>query len=585
MKYCSFDFETTGLSPFKGAVPFSYCIGHEDGRVGVYRLDGKDKLKNTLRLQRFWQDTSRAKICHNLKFELHFLKVLGIDIPEKTELHDTMIMSQLLRNDAVSHALDNLFWEMGGDESGKMKELDKKVERMGKAYGGYYKVPEYLMRQYQINDGVRTMLLFQLWIDDIKSNHRLYDDYRNEIELIKTTQRLEEYGINISPRHAKRLIDWMKDELDKVQNECFKMFGEYINLNSGDQVARVLYKKLKFPILEFTDSGKPATGKEVILELQKKFQHSILDLILRQRSYTKGIAIVNGYLDHAVNGIIHPNIKTNHARTGRESSSDPNLQNVSKDAVLKNPYPVPARQCFICRRDHVLFFVDYSGIEMRLIIDTAEEESLIQLLKDGGDPHALAAELFYGDRFTKEKDPSIKKVLRSASKNASFGKAYGAGLGSVAAALNLTTLEAEPGYKEYGRKLPKIFNFTNNISRIVREQGYIETAFGRKLNVSIDKAYIGANYVIQGTAAGILKRAQVRVDKYLKEKWGDQIRLVLPIHDELVISYPRDLLVEKNKILNDISEIMTSIDEIKVPLEVEWKITTTTWDKAYDITL
>jgi len=135
----------------------------------------------------------------------------------------------------------------------------------------------------------------------------------------------------------------------------------------------------------------------------------------------------------------------------------------------------------------------------------------------------------------------------------------------------------------YCKKVPRVANFTNNIVELIKDQGYVKTVFGRKLSIQRDKPYIGSNYLIQGTAAGIIKRAQVNVDKYLREEWDDDIRIVIPIHDELIISFPRELLKYLNQILEGITERMINIPEITVPLEVEWKMSTTTWANAKEI--
>lgn len=579
MIYKSFDIETTGFSPYKGDSIFAYCIGHEDGKVDVYRFDKglSERVLAEKVLRTFFNNTNIAKVCHNYKFELQFLLVnLQLHIPRETEWHDTMLMSQLVRNLAPSHTLDYLCWEL----CGYSRDLDHKVKRLGKALGGYQNIPEYIMDPYQKADGERTMLLFQCWHNEIVSNPKLYKDYLTEIELVKVTQREESFGIQFAEKEAAVLYEWLQNQLEEITEDAYELLGERININSDDQLRRILYKKYNYPITKLTKKAKkPAVDKLVLMDLRDKYPNPIFDYILKYKSYDKGLSMIESYREEAVgkNNIIHANINTNQARTGRESITKPALQTISKEEVLLNPFPVPARRCFKARSGRVLLFGDYSGIEMRLIIEVTQEKRWLDLLQEGGDVHGEVAEWYFGQGYA--------KVQRDAAKNSSFAKAYGAGLGNIARVLGLSVEQAKPGYDLYCRNVPRIASFTSDIVYLVEKQGYVETVFGRKLYIQLDKPYIGANYLIQGTAAGIIKRAQVNVDEYLKVKWNDEIKLVIPVHDELIISFPRNLLRNLKPILREISEYMTDIPEITVPLEVEWKMSTTTWAKAEEIVL
>lgn len=582
MKYVSFDLETTGFNPYAGSTIFSYCVGHKDGHVEVFRIDTKSKQinkENIRRLQGLFNDITIEKICHHFKFELSFLKTAGIYIPSGTIWHDTMIMSQLLNNLTPSHALDRLAYDL----CKYPRDLDVAVKQANKAYGNYQRIPVKLMTDYQVADGERTMILFETFFPHIEKDQKLYQDYLNEIELVKVTQRLEEYGIMFAREEADQLLRWLDLELEKIQDDGYRLLGEYVNLNSSDTIIRLLYRKYRYPIFEFTKNKKPSTEKDIILKLRDRFENPLFDMILKQRSYIKGYAMIKSYKDFAnEEDIIHPSIKTNHARTGRQSSENPNMQNVSKEAALKNLFPVPARKCFCCRPGFVLFFVDYAGIEMRLIIDASGEPEMIDLLHDDGDPHTLAAEMFYGKRFKQASDKE-KKVLRSAAKNAHFALSYGASLSKVAVTLGMPVNEAKAGYKNYRSRFPKIAGFTPTIAEVINRDGYIMTPFGRRLYIPADKAYSGSNYLIQGTAAGILKRAQVAVDRYCSKILNDDVRIVIPIHDEIVLEYKKVLWKRKKGILRKISRLMTDMPLIRVPLEVEWKMSNTTWDKAKEI--
>lgn len=589
--YQVFDVETDGLSPYHGNRIFAFCIGNSEYDVKVYRIDNNDEglnKRNHRILQNFFDDTSIAKIAHNFKFELMMLlEAEGINVPEETVWHDTMLMSQLLRNLAPSHALDYLGWELFGYD----RFFDKEVSRLGKMYGNYQRIDEGLMTQYQLGDGIRPMMLFKLFHPKLKANEKLYKDYINEIELVKTTYRLESFGIEITHKGIDELLVWLKREFRQVQEDTREHLGEYINLNSDVKLRALLFDRLGFPVTKLTKTRKPSTDKDVLLELKNTFPNEIIfDLTIKWRSYSTGITTIGKYkklADHK--NIIHPNIKTNHAKTGRESSENPNMQNVSKKSALKNPYPIPARKCFVARRGRVLYFVDYKGIEMRLIIGLSNEIKLLGMLRHDFDPHHYFTECLFGKTYVnrlKIENYDEYEILRGGCKNGHFALGYGAGLPQISVTVNASVDRIKDGYEFYKKECPNIVAFTTETSKLFRKQKFIETPFGRKLKVPWSEAYQAANYLVQGTAAGVIKRAQVRVDRYLKTVWDDEIRLVLPIHDELIISVPLYLDIYREDILNDISYIMTqTMTEIEVPLDVSWKRTTTSWDVAKEFKL
>lgn len=619
-KWCTFDVETTGLDAYRKEI-FAFLIGQETGEVTIYRVDNESAVLNKRNwniLKTFLEDDTIAKIGHNIKFDFTFASYsntpVKISIPDTTVFFDTMVASQILHNLAPRHGLDWLAWEWFGFDNA----IDAAVKRYTKALDNYSLVPAKLMTEYQEADHYRTLILFQMMRADILDDDNVLQDYANEMELIRTTMRLENFGVTVDVEQSIELLAWCKAEHAKVVNEVKEHFSEYINLNSALKLQNLLYRRLGFPVVKKSKGGNPSTDKDALMELRELFPtEKVFEFIFRWRSYDSGATTVQKYLDlRDKNNLIHPTIKTNHAKTGRESSENPNMQNVSKDGALKNLFPVPQRKCFRCADGSSLYLVDYAGIEMRLIIDSSGEEVLIKLLNEGGDPHAFAAEQFFGETFRNPMealkwyigtDKKVKKlymdyvneygreaaqiefgvkgqkILRGGAKNGSFALAYGAGLVKIAQTLGMSIEELRPGFEQYKRVCPRIASFTADQARLVKELGYVTTAFGRKLSVSYDKAYTASNYKIQGTAAGILKRAQVRVDAYCRTEWDDKIRLVLPIHDELIISVPDSLQRYKNQFLPQISRIMCYQPEIVTKLDVEWKHTTSLWNLAKGI--
>ena len=595
-----FDVETTGLDTNISDI-FAYVFTWPDGRSEVWRVDTPDKKLNQKgwdRLKEIFADGSYAVIAHNYKYELAMLRRHKIFIHPNIVWHDTMIMSRMLRNLWPSHALDYAPWVLGGYE----KKLDTIVARQAKARGSRWdRVDPHIMHNYQIADGERTVLLYLTWINCFLKRKQFYKDYIVEIELIRETLNMEKFGIRLDWNESNKLIEQLQNALDALNLEVHEYLGEYVNLNSDKQLTRLFYKKFNFPVTKLTKTKKPATDKEAIKALKDLgYDEPILDMTMKWRTWSNGLSMIQGYQERANSeGIIFPTINSCQAKTRRQSGENPNMQNTSKKEKMDNPYAVPARKCFRSRSGAIMFFVDYSGIEMRLIIDRAKNIKMIEAMRRGEHPHIIAANIFYpeldlmDDLYKADvyencsyvkgfRTKKLDKMLYDCCKNGHFSLGYGASPIKVGKTLKFINpkVEGPLAYARYAEEFPEIANLCRNIGSIAKRQGYIDLPFGCKLYVQLDKAHAALNYLIQGTAALILKRAEIMLAKYFREVWCDRIKLVIPIHDELVIHFPRDLLPYKQRILHEISALMVDIPEITVPLEVEWKSTTSTWDNA-----
>lgn len=580
-RFVSFDIETTGGSA-KTSDIFAYVVTDKHGESEVWRVDTDDKDHNEAgwnRLRTLFADGKTAIIAHNFKFEYSYLIKHKIPMHRNTVWHDTMLMSRMLRNLWPSHALDYAPYVL----CNYTKKWDEIVKRQSEARGDRYdRVDPWVMYNYQKADGERTMILFLTWIEEFTNNDQLYMDYLVELETVKATYEMEQFGIELDWDQSNALISELEDKLDKLQQEVFDYLGEYVNLNSDVVVRRLFYKKFQFPVVQYTKKGhKPAVDKTVIKQL-KDLGHTdpILDMVLKTRTWTNAHAMIKGYQQRAsADGIIFPTINSCIAKTRRQSGENPNMQNVSKEEKLDNPYAVPARRCFRARTNSFLVFVDYAGIEMRLMIELANSIRMMNIIRSGGNVHEVACKLFYGERFRSKK---LDKVLYDCGKNGHFALPYGCSPTKLGMTLKLADprREGQEAFERYAAEFPEIAFLARTVSEEVRENSYVMLPFGSKLYVSISKAYAGLNYKIQGTAALILKRAEIMLSKYFREVWDNQIRLILPIHDELVIHFPAELEQYLDCVLFDIRRLMIDIPEIKVPLDAEFKKTDTIWSAA-----
>lgn len=582
----AFDVETTGLDPYKGARAFTFATCYPDGTSLV--------IDNPKNIQKLLYNTDSI-ICHNYHFEYSILKAQGFIIPDKIQWHDTMIIHQLLHNLAYSHGLDNVALDLCTNRELRnyWKHIDEQVEKAKKIYGTFDKFPKEIIHPYQRNDVERTMLIFQVLYPYILQDPKLLRCYQDETDLVKVTTEFESYGMMIDRKECSKLIRWLDEELSKTNEESYSLLKKHINLNSTKQVADLLFNQMGLPPVKMTEKENNSLEYEVIDEMMSIYRddhkvHSILDLVLKSRSYTHGRSMIRSYMDLSdENDILHPHINTNRAGTGRESSTKPNLQNVSKEVSLLARYPIPARSCFRARPGCLLYPFDEKGIELRLIVEHTQEPELVELISKNGDPHDLAAMCFYGDRYTKESDQKKKKALRSAAKNMHFALCYrinkpGKPIDLIANGLGLSVEEAKPGYDRYCARFPRMANFAISRMDEARKTGYVTTSFGRKLHVPHDNPKAAANYLIQGTAAGIIKRAQIQADRVLKSKYPD-VHILLPIHDEIIFEAPRRILQYEREFINDISGAMTTIPEVSVPLAVEVKRSTLLWSQAKEI--
>lgn len=602
--FIAYDTETTGLYPHGKDTMFAYATCDEKAKFEVVRMKSKGAME---KLQAFTGSGLKRVtewVMHGAKFDLQFTeKALKFRIAEHIEFHDTMIMSHILRNDHHGHRLKDLAWELAGvtkDDEDEVRRSARNAEDVD-----YSRVPEAIMRNYQIKDvRYRTMPLFLFFFPRIQKKPKLLECYTWERDVIIPTMRMEERGFMINRERTKAIRDSLEMDAKAAMDEAEFVYGRRINLGNNNAMRFILYNEKKLPVLARTKkTGLPSLDKDILDQLYLQTKDPLLRLMVRYGSRRRGATMLQSYLDLAdENGVIHPSIHTLGAVTGRESCSNPNLQNVEKEGRMQNPFPTPARKCFRPRPGFVNFHVDYAGIELRLLVHYSKDEELVkEISKPDGDPHYLAAKIFYPP-FTREeqeryagfcemhsniaagidafpKDSDEWNSLRDPAKNTNFAVPYGAGWQKACVTLGLPLEIGEQRFNEYRSRFPNLCRMTRTIVETVQSKKGVETQFGRFLYVPKDKAYIGTNYLIQGTAAEILKRAQVRVHRYLEKATGGECGLIIPIHDELVIEWPRKRLGEAKGCWRKIRELMIDFPQFDVPLDVKVDVSTVDWSK------
>ncbi len=574
MALLAFDTETTGLEPYHGDEMFMFSLCSVDGEANAYRLDRKakklERLLNSRLLKEFWTNKKSVLVSHNAKFDLAFGEQY-LRTPFQGKYHCTLAMAWLLMNLHPHHQLKPLCWELG--------RIPTDDEAAIKGYGGYDQAPDDKMRDYAARDAFRHMFLYRLWWPDIKKDSGTLAAYKAEMDAIPAIMAMEQRGLRIDPIATKDLIFKLTRDVHRLERELHHRAGRTFNPDSPPQLRDVLFNKLKLPVLGYTDTGLPSTAKEYLQELHGK--HKIIDVLMKFRSYRRAIPILEGYLDYAdADDILHSDLSPTGALTGRMSSSRPNLQNVQKANVLRNPYAVPARRLFIAREGYTNYHFDYKGQELRLLVHYHKDEGYLEILERGGDAHREGvAEVFYG------KEKSLIKKYRNAGKNGTFTIGYGGGAAKLSKTLLLPIEVTKERLKKYRERFPDAATFSRKKANEAKSVGYVRTELGRKIYINPEAIYTStANALIQGTGAEIMKRAAARVYKFFKEL-DCGCHILLLIHDELIFEMP-DMLPKRKKkeILLGVKERMEDFPMFYPPMEVDCA-KSVRWDTKEEVKL
>ena len=565
----AFDTETSGLYRHRGDRPFTYSTCDANGVTDVYFLDdpaGIDRLNDIV-------DGDYTLVGHNMRFDIGMIEAyLGRKLPRQ-RVHDTMASAHVTDNQRGRYGLDFVAWELVGYP----KDQDNEAAPYLDDDYGYLNCPRWILDKYQRADVERTMIIHRVLYPRIIKNG-WQEPYDMECDLIWPTLDMEDRGVMIDPKRCKDLIVHIEAEAEDAL-ETYRALSGSRGTPLGSDVADVIEKQLDIKLTALTKTKKKSTSKDVMEKLRARFpDHPLIESILKYRAYQRGVSIIEGYIDAGGDEhIIHPSIHPFAARTSRESCKQPNLQNVSKEQVLRNPYPIPARRCFRPKPGYVNVHIDYAGIEARLLAHFSEDEALLEIFRHGdGDFHSAFAAETYGAQWGGA-DKATRKVLRGAAKNGDFALGYGASWVKYAKTVGLPIGELPAARRRIEARFPSYIKMSQKFISNVRGCGYVNTIFGRRLLVERSKPYVGTNYVVQGSAAGILKRAQIRVDNYLRDATGNEAGLILPIHDEIVIEWPRKRLGELRGCLRDIKTLMVDFPMVNVPLDIEVELSTRDW--------
>lgn len=395
-----------------------------------------------------------------------------------------------------------------------------------------------------------------------------------EIPLSNVLAKMENLGFAVDKQGIEDFGKMLKENIENLKSEIYNSVGREFNINSPKQLGVALFEDLALPCKKKTKSGY-STSADVLESL--KNQHPVVSMVLQYRTlsklnstYCEGLLKVIGD-----DGRIHSSFNQTETRTGRISSTEPNLQNIPVRTELGREM----RKFFTAREGWVLVDADYSQIELRVLADISGDKNMIDAFKNNQDIHAITASQVFNmplDFVTGE--------MRSRAKAVNFGIVYGIGAYSLAKDIGVTNKEAKNYIESYLKHYSGIDKYMHDVVEKAKDTGYVETVFGRRrylpeLSASngMTRAFgerVARNAPIQGTAADIIKIAMIKVDKRLTEE-NLEARLVLQVHDELIVECPSH---ESMRVAMILQEEMEKAVSLSVPLVADSAVGKTWYD-------
>lgn len=589
----SFDVETTALDKMTAELvgiclcvesPVGYYVpvGHlapdsvkKGGGEQLSLFDGEVKLaEGQLPLQTVLDalrpaltDPDIPKIAHNAKFDYTILDRHGVRVEPLG--FDTMIAEWLTDPASKFMGLKGLASHRLGIEMVDISDLIGS----GRKQITMAEVPIEEAAPYGAADADVTLRLVEPLRKEIKDKglERLLEI---EMPFIPVLSAMEQEGVGIDVDFFEKMSQDLEERLEELEKEIWEIAGRSFNVNSTQQLSEVLFDDLGLPHrgLRKTKSGYYSTAADVLESLQEADETGIIDAIFEYRELQK---LKSTYVDalpqlvNAETGRLHTSFNQTGTVTGRIASSNPNLQNIP----VRSEVGQQIRRGFVARPGSLIVAADYSQVELRILAHISQDEALLEAFRQDQDIHRATAAAVYSVPLEE-----VTFEQRQFAKSVNFGLIYGMGPYRLSRDSELTLAEAENYVKEYFERFPGIRDYLDRTKETAREQGYVETLFGRRRYFPIFQARARANrqmvarsereainHPIQGTAADIIKIAMIRLHRRLRED-GYTGRMILQIHDELLLEAPED---EAEALPDLVVETMSNAFELDVPLKVE----------------
>jgi DNA polymerase-1 len=524
------------------------------------------------RLKPWLEDPARAKVGQNMKYDMHVLANHGIRLAGVQ--HDTLLQSYILESHKP-HDMDSLaerhlslktiaYDEVTGKGANRIPFEQVAVERAC---------------AYAAEDADVTLRLHRALYPQVERDAKLLGIYRDiEMPVMKVLHTMERHGVLLDTALLAELSKEFGAKIIEIEKKAHEEAGQPFNLSSPKQIQEILFERKGLKPVRKTPSGQPSTDEDALSELA--LDHPLPKLILEYRGLAK---LKSTYTDklaltiHPDTGRVHTTYGQAVAVTGRLASNDPNLQNIP----IRTAEGRRIREAFIAPPGHHIVSADYSQVELRIMAHISQDASLLKAFAEGEDIHrATAAEVFGVP------PKELTGEQRRYAKVINFGLIYGMSAFGLARQLGLERAAAQQYMDRYFARYPGVAEYMRRTREMAREAGYVETVFGRKLYLpeirsgsparrqGAERAAINAP--MQGTAADLIKMAMIAVDRWLGEKQRTS-RLVMQVHDELVLEVPDGELAELKR---ELPGLMTGVAKLAVPLVADVG-SGPNWDKAH----
>ncbi|WP_321793424.1 DNA polymerase I [Caballeronia sp. J97] len=575
----SFDSETTSLDPMTAQI-VGMSVSTEPGHAAYIPVahrgpDAPEQLPRDevlAKLKPWLEDASKKKVGQHLKYDEQVLANYGIEM--RGVEHDTLLQSYVLESHRP-HDMDNLALRHLGVKTIKYEDVAGK----GASQIGFDEVPLDKASAYAAEDADITLRLHHALYPQVAQEEGLLRVYRDiEMPTSRVLRKMERNGVLIDRQRLETQSNEIAKRLIDLQAQAYELAGGEFNLGSPKQIGQIFFEKLQLPVVKKTPSGAPSTDEEVLQKLAEDYP--LPKVLLEHRGLSKLKSTYTDKLPRMVNastGRVHTNYAQAVAVTGRLSSNEPNLQNIP----VRTGEGRRIREAFIASPGSKIVSADYSQIELRIMAHISGDESLMRAFQYGEDVHrATASEVFSVTPLEVDNDQRrIAKVIN-------FGLIYGMSSFGLASNLGITRDAAKLYIDRYFARYPGVAAYMENTRMSAKANGFVETVFGRRLwlpeinggsgprRQAAERAAINAP--MQGTAADLIKLSMIAVQDWL-EASGIGAKMIMQVHDELVLEVPEEALPEVRKRL---PELMCGVAKLKVPLVAEVGVGNN-WEEAH----
>jgi len=525
----------------------------------ISREDALEALKPLL------QDPSVLKVGQNLKYDLAVLSRYGVDV---RPYDDTMLISYVMESGLHGHGMDELSELHLGHKPLSFKD----VCGSGAKQISFDRVPLDKATEYAAEDADVTLRLYEILKPALGPRGKATVYETLERPLPRVLADMELAGVKVDPQRLSRLSGEFAQKMAEHEDEAHKLAGRSFNIGSPKQIGEILFGEMGLPGGKKTQGGAWSTDVSVMEKLAAE-GHELPNAILGYRTYAKLKSTYADALKAAINertGRVHTSFSLASTSTGRLASTDPNLMNIP----IRTEEGRKIREAFIAEPGNVLVSADYSQIELRLLAHIADVPELKKAFRDGLDIHAMTASEMFGVPIE-----GMDPMVRRRAKAINFGIIYGISAFGLAANLSIGRDEAKEFIEKYFEKFPGVAEYMDAKKAEVRDRGYVETIFGRRIHLPGIKdknpnmrqfaERQAINAPIQGSAADVIRRAMIRLPGAIEAK-GLDARMLLQVHDELVFEVPEkqagDLIALAKEVMEHAARPAM---EISVPLTVE----------------